>query len=110
MFAYLDAELVTQGWLTREQLIDSVAVGQSKPGPVLSTATFIGYQLTGFQRSVVATIGIFIPSFLFVIILNPLIQKMRQSRLLGYCLDRLNIATVAVMIAVLFEMGKRDIE
>lgn len=106
LFAYLDAELVTRGWLTRQELIDAVAVGQFTPGPVLSTATFIGYQLTGFWGAVAATLGIFLPSFLFVLILNPLVPKMRRSKLLGFFLDSVNIAAVAVMIAVLFNMGK----
>ena len=106
LFAYLDAELVTKGWLTRQQLIDAVAVGQFTPGPVLSTATFIGYQLTGFWGAIVATLGIFLPSFFFVLILNPLVPKMRKSKLLGYFLDSVNIAAVAVMIAVLFLMSK----
>lgn len=106
LFAYLDAELVTRGWLTRQELIDAVAVGQFTPGPVLSTATFIGYQLTGFWGAVAATLGIFLPSFLFVLILNPLVPKMRQSKLLGYFLDSVNVAAVAVMVAVLFAMGK----
>lgn len=106
LFAYLDAELVTRGWLTRQELIDAIAVGQFTPGPVLSTATFIGYQLNGFWGAIAATLGIFLPSFLFVLVLNPLVPKMRQSKLLGYFLDSVNIAAVAVMIAVLFEMGK----
>ena len=106
LFAYLDAELVTRGWLSRQELIDAVAVGQFTPGPVLSTATFIGYQLTGFWGALAATAGIFLPSFLFVLILNPLVPKMRQSKLLGYFLDSVNIAAVAVMVAVLFVMGK----
>ncbi len=106
LFAYLDAELVTNGWLSRQQLIDAVAVGQFTPGPVLSTATFIGYQLTGFWGAVAATLGIFLPSFLFVLVLNPLVPKMRQSKLLGYFLDSVNIAAVAVIVAVLFEMGR----
>ncbi|MCX2678464.1 chromate efflux transporter [Galbibacter sp. EGI 63066] len=106
LFAYLDAELVTKGWLTRQELIDAVAVGQFTPGPVLSTATFIGYQMTGFWGAIMATLGIFLPSFLFVLVLNPLVPKMRQSKLLGYFLDCVNIAAVAVMIAVLIEMSK----
>jgi len=106
LFAYLDAELVTTGWLTRQQLIDAVAVGQFTPGPVLSTATFIGYQLSGFWGAIAATGGIFLPSFLFVLILNPLVPKMRKSKLLGYFLDSVNIAAVAVMVAVLYEMSK----
>lgn len=105
LFAYLDAELVSQGWLTRQELLDAIAVGQFTPGPVLSTATFIGYQLAGFWGAIAATFGIFLPSFLFVLILNPLIPKMRQSKLLSYFLDSVNVAAVAIMIAVLFQMG-----
>jgi len=92
--------------MDRQQLIDAVAIGQFTPGPVLSTATFIGYQLTGFWGAVAATIGIFLPSFLFVLVLNPLVPKMRKSKLLGYFLDSVNMAAVAVMIAVLFVMSK----
>ncbi len=106
LFAYLDAELVGNGWLTRQQLIDAVAMGQFTPGPVLSTATFIGYQITGFWGAVAATAGIFLPSFLFVLILNPLVPKMRKSKPLGFFLDSVNVAAVAVMVAVLFEMSK----
>lgn len=106
LFAYLDAELVTQGWLTRQQLLDAVAVGQFTPGPVLSTATFIGYQLNGPYGALAATAGIFLPSFIFVLILNPLIPKMRKSKVLGFFLDSVNVSAVAVMLAVLFEMSK----
>lgn len=106
LFAYLDAELVTKGWLTQQQLLDAIAVGQFTPGPVLSTATFIGYQLAGWGGAVAASIGIFLPSFLFVLILNPLVSKMRQSKLLSHFLDAVNIAAVAVMVAVLYEMAK----
>ncbi|MBN2635556.1 MAG: chromate efflux transporter [Prolixibacteraceae bacterium] len=105
LFAYLDAELVTNGWFTRQQLLDAVAVGQFTPGPVLSTATFVGYQLAGFWGAVAATVGIFLPSFLFVLVLNPLVPKMRKSKLLGFFLDSVNVAAVAVMTSVLFEMG-----
>lgn len=105
LFAYLDAELVDLGWLTQQQLLDAVAIGQFTPGPVLSTATFIGYQVGGFWGAVAATAGIFLPSFLFVLILNPLIPKMRESKFLSYFLDAVNVAAVAIMVAVLFEMG-----
>lgn len=105
LFAYLDAELVVRGWLSRAQLIDAVAVGQFTPGPVLSTATFIGYQLGGINGALAATAGIFLPSFLFVWLLNPLVPRMRQSKLLSYFLDSVNIAAVAVMVAVLIRMG-----
>ena len=106
LFAYLDAELVTAGWMTQQELMDAIAVGQFTPGPVLSTATFIGYQLTGFWGAVAASLGIFLPSFLFVLLLNPLIPKMRKSKVLGYFLDSVNVAAVAVMAGVLIEMSR----
>ena len=106
LFAYLDAELVTTGWLTQQELMDAIAVGQFTPGPVLSTATFIGYQLTGFWGAIAASLGIFLPSFLFVLILNPLIPKMRKSKVLGHFLNSVNVAAVAVMVGVLFEMSR----
>lgn len=106
LFAYLDAELVTRGWLTRAELIDAIAIGQFTPGPVLSTSTFIGYQLSGFPGALAATTGIFLPSFLFVLILNPFIPKMRKSKILRYFLDSVNVAAVAIMLVVLFVMAK----
>lgn len=106
LFAFLDAELVSKGLLTRQALIDAVAVGQFTPGPVLSTATFIGWQLNGFWGALAATLGIFMPSFLFVALLNPLIPKMRKSNIMVAFLDAVNIAAVAVIVAVCFEMGK----
>ncbi|MGW9684819.1 chromate efflux transporter [Flagellimonas sp. 2504JD1-5] len=106
LFAFLDAELVANGWLTRQALIDAVAVGQITPGPVLSTATFIGWQMNGISGALMATLGIFIPSFLFVLILNPLIPKMRKSKIFGALLDAVNVAAVALIIAVCIEMGK----
>ncbi|MDB9720609.1 chromate efflux transporter [Winogradskyella sp.] len=109
LFAYLDAELVTRGLLTRAELIDAIAIGQFTPGPVLSTSTFIGYQLSGFSGALVATTGIFLPSFLFVLILNPFIAKMQQSKMLRYFLDAVNVAAVAVMLAVLFIMVKETL-
>jgi chromate transporter len=105
LFAYLDSELVMHGWITRQLLIDAVAIGQFTPGPVLSTATFIGYQMGGIWGALVATIGIFLPSFIFVLFLKPLIPKMRESKLLGYFLDSVNIAAVAVILAVLINMS-----
>ena len=104
LFAYLDAELVSRGWLTRAELIDAIAVGQFTPGPVLSTSTFIGYQLSGFTGAIAASIGIFLPSFLFVLIFNRFISKMRQSKILRHFLDAVNVAAVAVMLSVLAVM------
>ena len=109
LFAYLDAELVSTGLLTRQELMDAVAVGQFTPGPVLSTATFIGWQLNGFWGAIVATVGIFFPSFIFVALLNPLIPKMRKSKFIASFLDAVNIAAVAVIIAVCVEMGKETL-
>lgn len=105
LFAYLDAELVSKGWLTSTELMDAIAVGQFTPGPILSTATFIGYQLTGFWGAVLASVGLFLPSFLLVLILNPLVPKIRKSATLGYFLDSVNIAAVAVIAGVLLTMG-----
>ena len=106
LFAFLDAELVANGWLTRQELIDAVAVGQITPGPVLSTATFIGWQLNGLYGALAATLGIFLPSFLFVLILNPLIPKMRKSKVIRAILDAVNVAAVALIIVVCIEMAK----
>lgn len=106
LFAYLDAELVQKGLLTQQQLLDAIAIGQFTPGPVLSTATFIGYQLNGFWGAVAATLGIFLPSFLFVWLLNPLVHKMRESVFLSGFLNCVNAAAVAIMAAVLVEMGQ----
>lgn len=109
LFAYLDAELVSTGWLSRQELIDAIAIGQFTPGPVLSTATFIGYQLGGFWGAAAASAGIFLPSFLFVLMLNPLIPKMRQSKVLSQFLNAVNIAAVAIMVSVLFEIGRESL-
>lgn len=106
LFAYLDAELVTRGWLTREQLMDAVAVGQFTPGPILSTVTFTGYILAGTKGAILATAGVFLPSFLFVIILNPLIPKMRRSKIMSWFLDSVNVAAIAVMASVLYVMSR----
>ncbi|NND62306.1 MAG: chromate efflux transporter [Flavobacteriaceae bacterium] len=109
LFAYLDAELVTKGLLSRTELIEAIGIGQFTPGPVLSTATFIGYQMDGLSGALAATAGIFLPSFLFVWILNPLVPKMRKSRILSYFLDSVNVAAVAIMLSVLFVMGKETL-
>ncbi|WP_411766158.1 chromate efflux transporter [Winogradskyella sp. A3E31] len=106
LFAFLDTELVANGWLTRQALIDAVAVGQITPGPVLSTATFIGWQMNGISGAIAATLGIFLPSFLFVLLLNPLIPKMRKSKIIGAILDAVNVAAVALIVAVCVEMAK----
>lgn len=106
LFAFLDAELVSKGFLSRQVLMDAVAAGQFTPGPVLSTATFIGWQLKGGWGALLATLGIFLPSFLFVALCNPIIPKLRKSKVLSAFLDAVNIASVAVILAVAIEMGR----
>lgn len=106
LFAYLDAELVVPGYLSRPDLLEAIAVGQFTPGPVLSTATFIGWQLGGWQGALAATAGIFLPSFLFVLLLNPLVDRMRKSIFLSGFLDGVNAAAVAVMAGVIVKMGQ----
>ena len=106
LFAYLETELVTPGLLSRPELIEAIGIGQFTPGPVLSTATFIGYQLGGFWGAIAATTGIFLPSFLFVWILNPLVPKMRRSKILRGFLNAVNVSAVAIMLAVLLVMGQ----
>jgi chromate transporter len=105
LFAFLDAELVQNGLLSRNELMDAVAVGQFTPGPILSTATFIGYIMAGIPGAIAATAGVFLPSFIFVAILNPLIPRLRKSKLAGNFLDSVNVASVAVMASVLFSMA-----
>lgn len=105
LFAFLDAELVARGWLHKDVLIDAIAVGQFTPGPVFSSATFVGWQIGGFWGAVAATIGIFLPSFLFVGLLNPLIPRLRKSPAMSAFLDAVNVASVAVILVVIVEMG-----
>jgi len=109
LFAFLDAELVTRGLLTRNELIDAIAIGQFTPGPVFSSVTFIGYQINGWTGALVSTIAIFLPSFIFVAMLNPLVRKMRNSPLFSAFLDAVNVASVAIITAICYQMGKESI-
>jgi chromate transporter len=106
LVAYFDGEFV-QGlhWLTRQELLDSIAVGQFTPGPFLSSATFIGYQIAGISGAVVATVGIVMPAFIFVAILNPLIPKLRKSKYFSKFLDAVNVSALAVMLVVTIQLG-----
>lgn len=110
LFAFLDTELVSTGLLTRTELIDAIAVGQFTPGPVFTAATFIGWQIGGLGGAIAATVGIFLPSFLFVALLNPLIPKLRNSKLMSAFLDAVNVAAVALILAVCIEMGRDTIQ
>lgn len=109
LFAFLDTELVAKGLLTRQELMDAIAVGQFTPGPVFSSVTFIGYQINGISGAVLSTIAIFLPSFVFVALLNPLMKRMRQYKGLSAFLDAVNVASVAIIAAVCFTMGKETI-
>jgi chromate transporter len=106
LFAFLDAELVSKGMLSKQELTDAIAVGQFTPGPVFSSATFIGWQIGGFPGAMAATIGIFLPSFLFVALLNPLIPKLRKSALMSIFLDTVNVVSIAIILSVIVEIGK----
>ena len=106
LIAFLRADFVTGlGWLTDRQLIDAIAVGQVTPGPLFTSATFIGYILGGVPGALLATFGIFLPSFIFVAISNPFIPKMRNSVWVGSFLDGINIASLSLMTAVTFQLG-----
>lgn len=109
LFAFLDAELVSRGWLSKQLLVDAIAVGQFTPGPVFSAATFIGWQLGGFGGALAATVGIFLPSFLFVALLQRLLPLLRKSPVMAAFLDTVNVVSVAIILAVLVEMGRQTI-
>lgn len=101
LVAFLQGGLVdARHWLTQSQLLDAIAVGQFTPGPVLSTATFIGYVILGFPGAAVATTGIFLPSFIFVLVSSPLIPKLRKSPLASGFLNGVNAASLGLMLAV----------
>ena len=106
LVAFIKGGLVDRlGWLTESQLLDAVAFGQVTPGPVLSTATFIGYLVLGAQGAAVATAAIFLPSFIFVALLNPWIPRLRQNPVMASFLDAVNVTAVALMAAVMIQLG-----
>ena len=106
LLAFLEQGLVRQHtWLTRQQLLDAVAIGQFTPGPVLSTATFIGYILGSVPGAVVATFGIFLPSFFYVALLAPVLFRLRQSGWMAAFLDSVNACAVALMCGVTLRLG-----
>lgn len=106
LVAYFNSEFVESlNWLTKQQLLDAIAVGQFTPGPFLSSATFIGYQMAGIKGAIVATIGIILPSFIFVAILNPIVPRLRKSKIFSMFLDSVNVSAVAVMLIVSIQLG-----
>lgn len=105
LLAFLRADLVERmGWMTETQLLDAVAVGQIIPGPLFTTATFIGYILAGPAGAVVATLGIFLPAFFFVALTAPMVARLRQSSMAGRFLDGLNVASLALMAVVTWQL------
>jgi chromate transporter len=109
LFAFLDSELVSKGLLSRNQLVDAIAVGQFTPGPLFSSVTFIGWQMNGLQGAALATTAIFLPSFVFVALLNPLVPHMRKSGMFSAFLDGVNVAAVALILNVCVQFGRETI-
>jgi len=107
LLAFLRSDFVVRlGWLTEKQLIDAVAIGQVTPGPLFTTATFIGYVLAGVPGAILSTVGIFIPSFFFVAVSNRFIPKMRQSVWFSEFLNGVNAASIGLMAAVTLQLAK----
>src|ERR1700680_699918 len=110
LLAFLRADLVVhRAWVTDAQLVDAVAIGQVTPGPVFTTATFLGYLLRGPVGALVATVGIFLPAFILVAISGPLIPLLRRSATAGAFLDGVNVASLALMAAVSYQLGRSAI-
>jgi chromate transporter len=107
LLAFLRADLVERWhWLTERQLLDAIVAGQVTPGPVFTTATFIGYLLGGFPGAIVATIGIFLPAFFFVAVSGPLVPRLRRSETVGAFLDGVNAASLSLMAVVTWSLGR----
>ena len=110
LLAFLRADLVQRlGWLTEQQLLDAVAVGQVTPGPVFTTATFIGYVLGGVPGAVVATVGIFLPAFVFVALSGPIVPRLRRSRIASAALDAVNAASLGLMALVSWQLARASL-
>jgi chromate transporter len=107
LVAFLRTELVvSRGWLTERQLLDAISIGQVTPGPVFTTATFIGYVLAGFAGAVVATVAIFLPSFVLVGLTGPIVDRVRRSVRGRAALDAINAAVVGLLAGVLVVLGR----
>lgn len=107
LLAFLQRDLVDRlGWLTSQELLDAIAIGQFTPGPVFTTATFVGYLVAGNAGAIAATLGIFLPAFLLVGLVNPWVPVLRRSRWFGGFLDGVNAASLGLMAAVLFTLGQ----
>src|ERR671910_2196489 len=107
LLAFLRNDFVERyGWLTDQQLLDAVSIGQFTPGPVFTTATFIGYLIAGWPGALLATVGIFLPSFVFVAISHPLLPRIRASRWTASILDGVNAAALGLMAAVTLTLAR----
>jgi len=110
LLAFLRNDLVVNlGWLTDQQLLDAVAIGQFTPGPVFTTATFVGYLVAGLPGAIVATVGIFLPAFCFVAVLNRMVPAMRRSPWSAALLDGVNVAALGLMAGVTWQLGRAAI-
>jgi len=110
LLAFLRADLVLhRAWVTDAQLLDAVAIGQVTPGPVFTTATFLGYLLRGPLGAVVATVGIFLPAFVFVALSGPLVPRIRKSPMAGAFLDGVNAASLALMAVVSYQLARASL-
>lgn len=110
LLAFLKTDFIDRlGWLTEQQLLDAVAIGQFTPGPLFTTATFIGYLTGQVPGAILATIGIFLPGFFLVLLTNPLIPRMRQWRWTSSLLDGVNVAAIGLMVGVTVELGQAAI-
>ena len=107
LIAFLQSELVTgRSWLTQVQLVDAIAAGQLTPGPVFSTAAFVGYLLLGVPGAFIAAAGIFLPSFVFVALTSPRIDRLHRGVWTRAFLDSVNVASIALIIAVVIQLGR----
>jgi chromate transporter len=110
LLAFMRADFVTRlGWLTDQQLVDAIAIGQVTPGPLFTAATFVGFVLGGLPGALLATLGIFLPSFVFVAATNPFIPRMRNSPWLSGLLDGVNVSSLGLMAAVTVQLGRASL-
>ena len=110
LLAFLRSDFVERlGWLTEKQLLDAVAVGQVTPGPVFTTATFIGYLVGGGRGAAVATVAVFLPAFILVAASGPVLPKIRRSAVAGAFLDGVIVGSLALMAVVAWQLGRAAI-
>ena len=107
LLAFIQDDLVNRlGWLTQSQLLDAIAVGQVTPGPLATTATFVGYLTGGLPGAALATLGMFLPGFVFVLLTHPLLRRMQESVPWRHFLDGVNFAALGLMAGVIWDIGR----